>query len=139
MKYIKKGDSPAKFEQWKIDFKDRTGREPVYLDLKGSIKRDLKETLLKEQGYICCYCMCRIAAYDSHIEHFIARSEAKDRPYSVVVQDAELGYENLLLSCEGEEGDGGNDGTGCHLLAGGAGFDLGRVRRDAPGGAEGDE
>ena len=106
MKYIKKGDSPAKFEQWKIDFKDRTGREPVYLDLKGSIKRDLKETLLKEQGYICCYCMCRIAAYDSHIEHFIARSEAKDQPYSVVVQDAELGYENLLLSCEGEEGDG---------------------------------
>ena len=67
MKYIKKGDSPAKFEQWKIDFKDRTGREPVYLDLKGSIKRDLKETLLKEQGYICCYCMCRIASYDSHI------------------------------------------------------------------------
>ena len=47
MKYIKKGDSPAKFEQWKIDFKDRTGREQDYLDLKGSIKMDIKETLLK--------------------------------------------------------------------------------------------
>lgn len=106
MKYIKKGDSPAEFEQWKIDFKDRNGREPVYSDLKGLVKKNLKETLLKEQGYICCYCMCQIVAYDSHIEHFIARSEAKDRPYSVIIQDVELGYKNLLLSCEGENWDG---------------------------------
>ena len=37
---------------------------------------------------------------------------------------------------DGGGSDGGNDGTGRHLLAGGAEHDLGRVRHDAPGCAE---
>lgn len=113
MKYIQKGESPSEFEGWKEKFRERTGKCPAYADLKGLVKKHLKEALLDEQGHICCYCMSRIDLYDSHIEHFIARSEAKVRPYSVAVQDVDLNYENMFLSCEGEYTHGNWDGTHC--------------------------
>lgn len=61
---------------------------------------DLKESLLKEQGYICAYCMRRIPVNDngvtdkSRIEHFKPRESmdsAKER----------MDYSNLLICCPG--------------------------------------
>jgi len=64
-------------------------------------KFDLRESLINEQGFICCYCMQRIKLAEfgrlqsTKIEHFACRSNNPD---------LELNYRNLLLSCMGGEG-----------------------------------
>jgi uncharacterized protein (TIGR02646 family) len=61
-------------------------------------KDDLRASLLKEQGYICCYCMRRIAeptAQKMVIEHF--------KPQSLY-PELQFDYNNLLASCQGNEG-----------------------------------
>jgi len=69
-------------------------------------KDELRASLLKEQGWICCYCMCRIPQKlesqhrqknypDCKIEHVQCRSQHTD---------LELNYNNLLLACNGKHG-----------------------------------
>lgn len=64
-------------------------------------KDDLRKTLLIEQGYICCYCMQRIANEENmKIEHF--------KPYSLYdgthkKEDLRLNYTNLFAVCKGGE------------------------------------
>ncbi len=66
-------------------------------------KDDLREALLKEQEFLCCYCMRRIqtATEDKmKIEHF--------KPFSVYNgkngnPDLTLEYSNLFASCKGDE------------------------------------
>lgn len=113
MKWIQKHSSPPDFEQWKADFQAAHGRRPTYDDLKGTPKKNLKSVLIAEQGHICCYCMARISADTSHIEHFVPRAESRRDPHSVMAADNQLGYENLFVSCEGEEKDGQWDGRHC--------------------------
>ncbi len=90
MKKIEKGKSPEWFEKWKQEYFDRIGSSPRYIDLEGEDRVRLRDQLIKEQGYICCYCMRRISTYDSHIEHFKPR-----HPYT----DLELDYYNMFASC----------------------------------------
>jgi uncharacterized protein (TIGR02646 family) len=67
-------------------------------------KDELRATLLKEQGFICCYCMQRIKeaiASKMEIEHFSAYSiynGTDGKP------DLTLDYTNLLAACKGNEG-----------------------------------
>lgn len=64
-------------------------------DMDADVKIQLRESLLKEQGHLCAYCMRRITdAKDTKIEHFEARTP-----------ENELQYHNLLAVCRG--GDGG--------------------------------
>lgn len=77
MKRINKEDSPVWFEVWKQDYNRINGREAHYKedfssdDEDGKKRRQrLREQLIKEQGYICCYCMKKISLNTSHIEHF---------------------------------------------------------------------
>ena len=67
-----------------------------------SEKYDLRDSLVKEQGYICCYCMQRISpnAEKMKIEH---RQAQKKYP------KLQLDYQNILASCKG------NDGGAKHL------------------------
>jgi len=44
-----------------------------------------------EQGFICCYCMCRIAFENMRVEHYIPRLD-KTKIFT---------YTNLLGACEG--------------------------------------
>jgi uncharacterized protein (TIGR02646 family) len=62
-----------------------------------SEKDDLRESLVKEQGYICCYCMQRISpnAENMKIEH---HQPQKKYPHK------QLDYQNLLASCKGNDG-----------------------------------
>lgn len=61
---------------------------------------ELKEALLNEQGYICCYCMKRIDAHTMDVEHWQTQTA---RP------ELRMAYTNLMASCvpptvfEGEE------------------------------------
>ena len=98
MKWIDKRSSPAFFEQWKRDFEAEHGRNPEYRDLVGDPKHQLALHLLKEQGYLCCYCMAKIDFGSYHLEHFIPRAAARHNPGQYPNQDVELGYENLFLS-----------------------------------------
>ena len=47
---------------------------------------------MKEQGYICCYCGCKITEDNMIIEHLLPRSR---------YPNIELDYNNLLASCDG--------------------------------------
>ncbi|WP_144268450.1 hypothetical protein [Desulfovibrio sp. An276] len=72
-------------------------------------KKELKASLLKEQGYLCAYCMSRIYENSMKIEHWLPQnpdnegcelsSEEKEanRQHSI-------DYKNLLAVCKGEEG-----------------------------------
>ena len=99
MKKIIKQGAPESFEQWKTEFLTAHSRQPTYDDFRGGEKQNLKYHLIQEQGSICCYCMKSIG-FDCHIEHFIPRSSAARDGCSL-----NLSYENLLASCEGEDGD----------------------------------
>lgn len=61
-------------------------------------KEELKQSLLLEQGYICCYCMRRIPEKSSpymKVEHYKCQDH---------FQNLQLDYRNLLGACTGNEG-----------------------------------
>ena len=92
MKYIKKGEEPESFKAWKAIAK--TTPNWGYSYLQNPEKRELHEALLREQGYICCYCGMRVTRESSHIEHL--------KPQSTPDPDLSVEYTNLLASCQRE-------------------------------------
>ena len=64
-------------------------------DCKDSKAGNLRKQLLEEQGYLCCYCMSRIACFNSKIEHL------KDQSTNRKLQ---IDYQNLFIACKGNEG-----------------------------------
>jgi len=92
VKYIKKGEEPESFKAWKALAK--TTLNWGYSYLQNPEKRELHDALLREQGYICCYCGMRITRESSHIEHLI--------PQSTPDPDLSVEYTNLLASCQRE-------------------------------------
>lgn len=88
MRRITKGREPSSFAAHRRD-KDAT--------FDGSNKEDLRKSLVKEQGGLCCYCMCRIPEVNSKfpgmkIEHF--------KSYSKYPSER-LVYRNLFGACWG--------------------------------------
>ena len=92
MRYIKKQEAPQEFLDWKekhpLSDYDKLGKKS-----SNKIKKIVHQSLLKEQGYICCYCQRSINQDDSHIEHF----KPKDENY---YPELALDYNNLLTSCQ---------------------------------------
>jgi uncharacterized protein (TIGR02646 family) len=91
MRYIHKIEEPQSFSEWKA-IESQTPN-CTYGNFKNPQKRELHEALLKEQGYLCCYCEIRIARQDSHIEHVWSQG---------LYPSLSLDYSNLLASCQGE-------------------------------------
>jgi uncharacterized protein (TIGR02646 family) len=60
-----------------------------------TVKDDLRNKLIEEQGFICCYCMDRVGFMHSKIEHFKPRS---------LFRGEQLDYSNLFVACLGGEG-----------------------------------
>ena len=82
MIYIQKDKDPDEILSWKKKFKNKNKRKPCYEDIKSKPeKQQLKEALLHEQKYLCCYCCNRISDDSSHIEHFVPQS--KDSGFSI--------------------------------------------------------
>ncbi len=87
MKRIIKGSEPPCLLQYRqIDGANYDGYSP---------KKSLKEALLTEQGYICCYCMRRISIDNMEIEHWQPQSK---------YPELQINYKNLLASCSGNRG-----------------------------------
>jgi uncharacterized protein (TIGR02646 family) len=87
MKRIIKGYEPPCLLQYRqINGANYDGYSP---------KKSLKEALLTEQGYICCYCMRRISEENMEIEHCEPQSK---------YPELQINYKNLLASCSGNRG-----------------------------------
>jgi uncharacterized protein (TIGR02646 family) len=93
MKYIQKDEPPIRLTQWKQKLGLRT---PNWKSFPQAIKNEVYEGLLKEQGYICCYCGRPISRRECHIEHFRPKSVYKELTFE---------YTNLIASCQGEDED----------------------------------
>lgn len=116
MKHIKKKPSPEAFELWKETYEAKN--EPYNLAYlyehetgsniwnalrssahpqKNYSKAELKEALVKEQGFICCYCNRAIDIdQQTEIEHFLPKAEFRKHTFE---------YTNLFASCNGFQKD----------------------------------
>jgi uncharacterized protein (TIGR02646 family) len=101
VRYIRKGEEPESFTDWKEQQKNR-GNPVTWKAFRRrvTVKNDVYDALLREQGYICCYCGMQITRDTSHFEHFKPKSNIT---YGHLVLD----YTNLLVSCKGESEDSG--------------------------------
>jgi uncharacterized protein (TIGR02646 family) len=91
MKYIKKGKEPNSLTQYRQ-------QQGAYFDGYPQ-KDDIRDSLLKEQKYICCYCMQRISKDKMRIEHWNSQTGFPAQ---------QLIYTNLLGACSGNEGQSKN-------------------------------
>lgn len=94
MKRIIKAPEPKGFSDWKQA--DKMAHRPNWNRVPTSIKRMLHKSLMREQGFICCYCESSLTEDYSHIEHF--------RPQKY--RDFRLDYGNLHCSCQKEVSPG---------------------------------
>ena len=94
MRHIEKNEPPEVFNEF------CKTPDVCFESLSGEPKRALRRRLLEDQGYICCYCGCRIED-DEHtkIEHI----KCQER-YGALSLD----YNNMLASCDGGEYDRAN-------------------------------
>ena len=88
--YIQKGKTPESLIQYA---KNKNAYFDGYPD-----KDDVREQLLKDQGYLCGYCMRRLnSATEVKIEHILPQSKLKDDPRKT------LDYKIMLGVCYGNE------------------------------------
>lgn len=84
MIYIQKGSEPESLKKH---------RATPGADFDSLDKTELREFLLKEQGFLCAYCMRKIRQKkDVKIEHYEARTD-----------ENQLIYSNLLAVCDGNQ------------------------------------
>ncbi|MDF5728863.1 MAG: TIGR02646 family protein [Rhizonema sp. PD38] len=88
MKHIKKSQEPSSLTQWKQKLGSRT---PDWKSFSQPVKNEVYQSLLQEQGYICCYCSRPISRQNCHIEHFKPKS---------VYRNLTFDYTNLIASCQ---------------------------------------
>ena len=114
-------------EQWQAD-----SRQYINLSYEFFSTKELKDLLLAEQGYLCCYCMKRLSENESTLEHIIPNKVLSPAIFSDYEKYGEISrnvffwkeemrfskmntppfphiiaYENLVASCNGyipEEG-----------------------------------
>jgi uncharacterized protein (TIGR02646 family) len=99
MKFISKDPEPLCFTDWKNLANEEW--KPTWENFRSPQKPEVQCALIREQGYICCYCQSRIDRSSSHIEHFAPRS---------LFEMLRLDYCNLLASCNcGEKKRGLSD------------------------------
>ena len=91
---IKSNRQPDFFREWKSNYRRNTKSSATYPDLNRNrtIFLALKETIKKEQFYLCCYCCNTLSENGCHIEHFVPRS---------VDRSSQLDYHNMFVSCNG--------------------------------------
>lgn len=89
MLLIKKGREPNSLTEYKK-------QSNAYYD--GCNKSDIRKALLKEQGYLCAYCMKRISETNMTIEHYSTQSNISEKEA--------LDYNNMLGVCLGNRGAG---------------------------------
>ena len=90
MKHIVKQAEPDTFARWKES--DKMAKRPNWNRVPGDVKRDVHSALMREQGFLCCYCEALVDGEGSHVEHYRPRTTPRYR-------DRQLDYANLHCSC----------------------------------------
>ena len=98
MKFIRKTSEPQDFTDWRTQ-----NPQWRWEDFKGRAAcNNLRDSLLREQGYICCYCERGIGEKNGeiqgHFEHVMPQSY-KDKNGVAVGRQRELDYHNIVFSC----------------------------------------
>ncbi|EHH1031119.1 TIGR02646 family protein [Vibrio parahaemolyticus] len=87
---IKKGREPASL----IRYRNRP--DALYDGPNFTVvKDDIRDSLLKEQGFLCAYCMCRVKKTKMKVEHYRCQHSHPS---------LQLTYTNLFACCMGNEG-----------------------------------
>lgn len=94
MKYIVKNEEPKAFSDWKKEeSRDRWG------EFQNPLKSEVRDALVEEQGYICCYCGTRVRKdHNTVIEHL----KPKDKG---LYPELMFEYNNMIASCPGGQKD----------------------------------
>jgi uncharacterized protein (TIGR02646 family) len=90
MKYIKKGDVPAFFREWRTGKGRSLNNWNDFSQNHHDVYQELKEHLLSEQLSLCCYCESCIDGRNTHIEHLKPKSSYQTQMFN---------FDNLLVSC----------------------------------------
>lgn len=93
MKHIKKTSTPQLLIAWtrtKAENKDSQSLHWDYEDMPAGVRHAVKESLLREQGGLCCYTGRKISPTSSHIEHL--------KPQSCCINHEDTDYSNLLAA-----------------------------------------
>ncbi|MEM8534816.1 MAG: retron system putative HNH endonuclease [Chloroflexota bacterium] len=96
MRYIAKKEPPHELRRWSSEQPVNDDGERInckYDDMPGAVKTVVKQHLLEEQGYLCCYTGIYISDERSHIEHF--------KPQSRCEGYEDIAYDNLLAAYPG--------------------------------------
>lgn len=91
---IVKGREPRTLLEHRLSIDARYENMPQWA------RNDLKQSLLREQGFLCAYCMSRISEASMKVEHVMSRSE---HPESA------LSHANMLACCNGGESGPGHE------------------------------
>lgn len=99
MKQITKNLEPRSLVQHRA-------QKGTYGDLPTATKDELRNSLLSEQGHICCYCMKRIPQKlkQEEIEKNYPSSKIEHVNCQSIHNDKDLNYSNMLLACNGNHG-----------------------------------
>lgn len=90
---INKGAEPKALTDALAELRSTPGSPVSWTEVRN--QRPIREALCFEQGGLCAYCMRRIDADTSHVEHII--------PQSVCEAGQDVAYGNLLAVCDGNE------------------------------------
>ena len=104
MRFIEKEAEPSLLRRWKWD-NSGLPQTLSYSNIPAEALAELREALLREQGYLCAYTMIRIPSSDKgHIEHVWPRSRAPKK---------ELEYTNMVYCVPGSDAARGEFGAHC--------------------------
>lgn len=104
MIYIQKGKEPIAFTRWK-----KKHQKATYNNLHGKAMLALRNALLQEQGFICCFCGRAIGKINLNIHQIIQKSLNKGDEHNIsnahiVPQSKDplrtLDYNNICASCD---------------------------------------
>ncbi len=109
MRFIKKGGEPSAFTEWKELNQRLSPQNLSYKNLQNPQKEIVKDSLLKEQGFVCGYTMSRLdSTKNLHIEHIESQSGNPEK---------DLDYSNML-ACFPENGGDESHGYGAPIKKG---------------------
>ncbi len=94
MKQIIKDKEPNSLGEFRSVNKANIKESKLFEILPSDTKNELRNNLLKEQGFICCYCMNRTRGNNSKIEHFKPLDPHRSE---------QISYSNLFIACKGGE------------------------------------
>ena len=109
--HIVKGKPPKELLEKLCELRSTPGASVSWENLTD--REPIRESLCREQGHLCAYCMRKITVASSHVEHIVPQCKCKPG------QDVD--YNNLLAVCDGNEGSGQRGALTCD-----------RARQDAP-------